>query len=241
METVLGRAVRMAKGIYFQAICGPVKRIVLFKQEERRTFLVVQWVRTHLPRQGIQVQSLVWEDCTCFRAAKPVCHNCWAHCSNCWSLCAWNLSFAREAAAVRRLHTTSRECSQSTQLEKVHAKQWRLSATKKKKRRRKSTMHSLIYLKVCHIDVELTCSLWFQRKIWGPLHMFDVRHEFLIELFKATSIQVTGFSPVIHFNNLPTCLPGLVQSHFTWPCSLLTVVQPHWFSSFTSLNSPQGP
>ena len=120
-------------------------------------------------------------------------------------------------------------------------KAMKTQCNQKKKKRRKSTMHSLIYLKVCHIDVELTCSLWFQRKIWGPLHMFDVRHEFLIELFKATSIQVTGFSPVIHFNNLPTCLPGLVQSHFTWPCSLLTVVQPHWFSSFTSLNSPQGP
>ena len=157
METVLGRAVRMAKGIYFQAICGPVKRIVLFKQEERRTFLVVQWVRTHLPRQGIQVQSLVWEDCTCFRAAKPVCHNCWAHCSNCWSLCAWNLSFAREAAAVRRLHTTSRECSQSTQLEKVHAKQWRLSATKKKKKKKKEYNAFLNLLKSlpywCGVDL----------------------------------------------------------------------------------------
>ena len=25
---------------------------------------MVQWIRTHLPRQGIQVRSLVWEDST---------------------------------------------------------------------------------------------------------------------------------------------------------------------------------
>ena len=27
-----------------------------------RTSLVVQWLRIHLPMQGMQVQSLIWED-----------------------------------------------------------------------------------------------------------------------------------------------------------------------------------
>ena len=39
------------------------------------TSLVAQWVRIHLPMQGIWVQSLVWEDSTCRGATKPVYHN----------------------------------------------------------------------------------------------------------------------------------------------------------------------
>ena len=35
-----------------------------------RTSLVVQWIRTRLPMQGIWVQSLVQEDSTCHRATK---------------------------------------------------------------------------------------------------------------------------------------------------------------------------
>ena len=43
-----------------------------------RTSLVVQWLRIHLPVQGTQVRSLVWEDPTCFRAAKLLCLNHWS-------------------------------------------------------------------------------------------------------------------------------------------------------------------
>ena len=43
-----------------------------------RDFLVVQWLRIHLPMQGTWVQSLVWEDPTCLRATKPLCHNYWS-------------------------------------------------------------------------------------------------------------------------------------------------------------------
>ena len=39
------------------------------------TSLVVQWLRIHLPMQGTQVQSLVWEDSTCRGTTKPVCYN----------------------------------------------------------------------------------------------------------------------------------------------------------------------
>ena len=40
--------------------------------------LVVQWLRIRLPMQGTRVQALVWEDLTCRRAIKPVCHSYWA-------------------------------------------------------------------------------------------------------------------------------------------------------------------
>ena len=37
--------------------------------------LVVQCLRIHLPMQETQFQSLLWEDSTCHRATKLVCHN----------------------------------------------------------------------------------------------------------------------------------------------------------------------
>ena len=43
------------------------------------TFLVVWWLRIHLPVQGTRVQSLVREDPTCLGAAKPV-HHKKSHC-----------------------------------------------------------------------------------------------------------------------------------------------------------------
>ena len=39
------------------------------------TSLVVQWLRIHLPMQGMWIPSLVWEDSTRHRAAKPMHHN----------------------------------------------------------------------------------------------------------------------------------------------------------------------
>ena len=42
------------------------------------TSLVAPWLRIRLPMQGTQVWSLVQEDTTCCRAAKPVRHNYWA-------------------------------------------------------------------------------------------------------------------------------------------------------------------
>ena len=40
--------------------------------------MVVQGMGLHLPMQETWVQSLVWEDSTCCRATKLVCHNYWA-------------------------------------------------------------------------------------------------------------------------------------------------------------------
>ena len=43
-----------------------------------RDSLVVQWLRIHLVIQGAQLQSLIQEDPTCFRTAKPMYHNYWS-------------------------------------------------------------------------------------------------------------------------------------------------------------------
>ena len=42
------------------------------KNKQTGTFLVVQWLRIRLPRQGTWVQALVLEDPTCCGATKPV-------------------------------------------------------------------------------------------------------------------------------------------------------------------------
>ena len=47
-------------------------------KEFEGTPLVVQWLGICLPMQGTRVRSLVQEDPTCRRAAKPVHHNYWA-------------------------------------------------------------------------------------------------------------------------------------------------------------------
>ena len=40
-----------------------------------RASLVVQWLRIRLAVQRTLVPPLVWEDPTCRRASKPMCHN----------------------------------------------------------------------------------------------------------------------------------------------------------------------
>ena len=68
----------------------------------KRTSLAVWWLRSHLPMQGTQVQSLVWEDPTCCRKLSP----CAATTEpELWSRC----SAIREATAARSLHTATRE------------------------------------------------------------------------------------------------------------------------------------
>ena len=52
-------------------------RLPSLKNKPRRSSLVTQWIRIHLPRQGTQVRSLGREDSTCYGISKPVCHNCW--------------------------------------------------------------------------------------------------------------------------------------------------------------------
>ena len=49
-------------------------------QKRKRDFFSImklaQWIKVHLPMQGTQVQSLVWEDSIGLRAAKSMYHNC---------------------------------------------------------------------------------------------------------------------------------------------------------------------
>ena len=45
------------------------------KNNAMGTSLMVQWLRIHLQMQETQVQSLVWEYPTCFRATKPMNQN----------------------------------------------------------------------------------------------------------------------------------------------------------------------
>ena len=44
------------------------------QEREKRTSLVAQWLRIHLPMQGTRVQALVREDPTWHRATKPMRH-----------------------------------------------------------------------------------------------------------------------------------------------------------------------
>ena len=60
--------------------------------------------------QGTQVRSLVWEDPTCRRTAKPARHNCWAYMPQLLSLSVWSpCSATREATATKPLLAATRE------------------------------------------------------------------------------------------------------------------------------------
>ena len=87
-----------------------------------RTSLVVQWVIIHLPMQGTPVWSLVGEDSTCCRAAKPI-------------------ATTTEPAHLdpvcpnkRSPRTTVKNSPRSLKLQKVHQK-------KKRKKERKKGWH----------------------------------------------------------------------------------------------------
>ena len=67
--------------------------------------LVVQRLRIHLLMQGTQVPSLVWEDPTCHRAAKPLCHN-WAYTHSIYS-CQWRAVLLWNNGFVSILRTIS--------------------------------------------------------------------------------------------------------------------------------------
>ena len=101
--------------------------ILYFKLYPWGISLMVQWLRIHLPTQGSQVQSPVWEDLTCHWAAKPM------HC-NCRSPHALELVFHKQERPPQweapRSQLESSPCS--VQLEKAHTQQWRPRAAKNK-------------------------------------------------------------------------------------------------------------
>ena len=51
------------------------KQTTQFKNGQKGTSLVAQWLRIHLPMWGTWVRALVQEDPTCCGATKPVRHN----------------------------------------------------------------------------------------------------------------------------------------------------------------------
>ena len=87
--------------------------VSISKQTKKGTgaSLVAHWKRIRLPMQKTRVQSLVWEDPSCHRTTKPVCHNYWA--------CAPESGTAtREAPEKRSLCSTTERGPRSPQLKK---------------------------------------------------------------------------------------------------------------------------
>ena len=108
--------------------------------------LVAQWLRLCLPMQGTQVWALVWEDPTCCRATKPVCHNYWA-CAlepvsdDYWAHVPQLLKPTRLEPMLRNkrshrnekpMHTATKSSPRSPQLEKACVQQWKPNAAKNK-------------------------------------------------------------------------------------------------------------
>ena len=72
-------------------ILQTLRRVKVFKCLWVRTCLVIQWLRVHLPMQEKWVQYLLWEDPTCCRTTKHMCHNYWACALEPTSLNYWAL------------------------------------------------------------------------------------------------------------------------------------------------------
>ena len=120
-------------------------RITTNKKNRKGTCLVAQWLRTHLPRQGTWVQSLVWEDPTCRRATKPVHYNYWA-CAlepkhhNHWAHTSQLLTSVhlepmlrnKRSHRMRSPRTATKSSPRSPQLEKAWVQQRRPNTTKYK-------------------------------------------------------------------------------------------------------------
>ena len=56
--------------------CKIIQYCYIIRNWRLQTSLEVQWFRIHLPMQGTQVQSLVWDDSTWHKAIKPM-HHCY--------------------------------------------------------------------------------------------------------------------------------------------------------------------
>ena len=97
-HTVYSSIVNATVIISLKIISFTIKTLERFSSQDRRfvTSLVVQWLRICLPMQGTWVWALVWEDPTCCRATKPVCHKYWAYAlepasHNYWACVPWLL------------------------------------------------------------------------------------------------------------------------------------------------------
>ena len=98
--------------------------------------LGVQRLKSHLSPRGTWVWSLLQEDPTCWRAAKPTLHNYWLcalklNSRNFWSPCAESPGSAREATAMRGPPAARERRLHSLRREEAHMQRWGSSVAKK--------------------------------------------------------------------------------------------------------------
>ena len=107
------------------------------KKKWRRTSLVVQWWRIHLPVQGIWVKSLFRDDSMGWGATKPVYHNYWACTPGACAL-QQGKSLQREACAPQlewpMLGATRERLRAAAKTQHTHTKQNKTKTKKKKKK-----------------------------------------------------------------------------------------------------------
>ena len=117
-----------------RALESALKGVTIYWERQYRniawgTFLVVQWLIIHLPMQGTQVWTLVWEDPICHGVTKPM--------------------HQQEKPLKWEAHTLQLEGSPGfPQLEKTFSEKWRLSVFKLKKKKKNSSIFRLYLLVV---------------------------------------------------------------------------------------------
>ena len=83
---------------------------------------MVQWLRIHLPMQGMGVWSLVWEDPICCRTTKPMCHNYWARTLDHPSCSYWSLH-ACSLCVHKRSHCNGKPILHTWRIAPIHCNQ----------------------------------------------------------------------------------------------------------------------
>ena len=110
-----------------RALESALKGVTIYWERQYRNiawgaFLVVQWLIIHLPMQGTQVWTLVWEDPICHGVTKPM--------------------HQQEKPLKWEAHTLQLEGSPGfPQLEKTFPEKWRLSVFKFKKKKKTKLKH----------------------------------------------------------------------------------------------------
>ena len=81
---------------------------------------------------GTQVQALVWEDPTCHRATKPVCHNYWAHVPQLLKPMCLEPMLCNKRSHRNESSPATKSSPHSPQLEKARVQQRRPNTAKNK-------------------------------------------------------------------------------------------------------------
>ena len=146
-ESLMRRGVLTPSSVLFSIIWDKMNFPRKFWQvfTQKMSLKIMHWglpswcsIGIHLPMQGTQVPSLVWEDCTRHRETKQAHHNYWAcflkpvshNYGSLYALEHTLHSTAREATAMRSLCITIKSSPHLLQLEKACMQQQRPSTTK---------------------------------------------------------------------------------------------------------------